>query len=69
MVRDMETTETLISSIICIFNVLMQTDHVWTVYIKPTDNSSDFLDFLCLTLQVNIDCTQNSISDDHIINI
>ena len=67
--RDMETTETFISSLICIFSIIMLNDHVWTIYIQPTDSSSDFLDFLSRTLQIKIDWTQNSISDDQIINL
>jgi len=67
-VRETETTGILINSLICIFRILIQTDHVQTVYINSTETSSDFFYFLSVTLQIYIDCTQTSISHNQIIN-
>jgi len=41
-VRETDTPGILISSLIWIFRILIQTDHVWTVYINFTETSSDF---------------------------
>jgi len=41
-VRESETTRILTSSLICIARILIQTDHVQTVYINSTETSSDF---------------------------
>jgi len=47
-VRETETIGILISSLICIFHILIQTDHVLTVYINSTETSSDFFfTFVC----------------------